>query len=302
METLSIILISLSALAVIFALIFEGKLKKDRGSKSPIKVWPEIKNVTLLGWTLISISILMSVGNGIVAKMNMDDNTEKYIQDTTIKSKLLAKSTITIDELRFQRHSDSLQIANLKELTINRSDSIKNSIVDVAVKELAEQRKILNRERENIFKHFQNEVKDNLRKILINFSEERIIPFGDDTANFISTRLNNTYIKKFELISTQDAIVDHLMETSETIDKVNFYADEASHAETPSVKKLNIRMFLSNVKVTQNLLYSIYSRVFMLKSYEQYESINFNDSISLPNRDSLNGYIYWDTYKTQMIE
>jgi hypothetical protein len=292
------VLTSLSALAVIFTIIFEGKLKKSSRQKAPIKVISEIRNVSLFGWVLILISLSMIIGNGYIAQQNIVDTNDKYIQDTIANSKLLKVSNELNVKLMAKSISDSITISNLEKLTLDnglKSDSIKLTIVDNAVKTLNEQRQAIEKERQNIFTHFRNEVEDNLRKVLLSYDEKRILGFGDSSF-FMGTRLNNTYIKKYEAISTQNVIIDHLMETSEAIEKVNYYADEVTKTPKSETKNINIRMFLGNVKTVQDFLYPIYYRVLMLNSYRQYESINFSDSIPPPNRDSLNQYILMDYY------
>jgi len=53
-------------------------------------------------------------------------------------------------------------------------------------------------------------------------------------------------------------------------------------------RKLDIRMFLANVKVLESYLISIYLRVKDLNSYKEYESLDL-DNVLLPkiDRDSL---------------
>lgn len=294
------ILTSLSALAVIFTIIFEGKLKKSNRQKSPIKVISEIKNVSLFGWVLILISVSMIIGNGYIAQQNIVDTNNKYTQDTIANSMLFKASNNMNKQLILKSINDSMTISNLKMLTLDnglKSDSIKLTIVDNAVKTLQEQKNAIERERENIFSHFQNEVEDNLRKILIYYPEERIMEFAD-TNLFSVVRLNNSYVKKYELTSTKRNIIDHLMETAESIDNVNSFADDCSKLPAKSKEKRGmLKNFSGNVKLAQTYLYPIYNRLFMLNSFKEYESLDFSDSTNMIKRDSLDNYIYIDYIK-----
>jgi hypothetical protein len=288
MKPLSIILSSLSAIAVVYAIIFEGKLKKgNKKGESGLANKSEISKVSPRGWILIGITILMCLGNGYLTVYNINDNDTKYTEDTTRYNTILKQA-------RKQRISDSTQILGLNktiEDNSNRSDSIKTAIITISAKEFEEQRKAKEKENENIFIHFQKEVQDNLRKTIVSYEKHHIMGFAD-TNLFVMTRLNNIYIKKYELISAKDTIINYLMETSEKIDRVNTYADDVAMSQDKSIRKLNIRMFLSNVEIAQNFLYAIFNKVYKLKSYKEYESINFSDSIPPPNREELNKYIY----------
>lgn len=298
MKTISIILSSLSTIALVLAIIFEGRLKSKKKSNIAIKTFrKEIRAVSCFGWILLAISVLMNFGNGYMTIANIDDNNKKTQEDSVRYFKLLNSSYEVNKQLKQKRITDSIKILNLENIGKDnglKSDSIRLSIVDNAVRAMDEQRKAIEKERENIFIHFQNEVGDNLRKTLTNYEEKHIKGFGD-TTGFISTRLKNTYIKKYQLISNKSEIIGFLIETAESIDLVNDYANNVLDAdnsenkkERAKLKNLNIRMFLQNVKIAQNYLYSIYGRVMFLKSYKEYESINFYNSTPEVDKKSIN--------------
>ena len=283
MTILTIILSTLSLVAVLLAIVFEGMLKKEVQIKPSFQsFYTEVNKLSLFGWTLIIISIILGFGNGFNSIKTIDDNKQQYVEDTLRLHEI-------IEQLRTKKIIDSIKIEHLENiLKVNglKSDSIRLVVVDNAVRSLAAQQKAIEKERQNIFIHMQNEVEENLRKILMNFNEEHILGFSD-TNLFISTRLNNNYIKKYEIISENKTIIDFFMETSEKIDAVNRYADLATETKDKTLKKLNIRMFLTNVKSVRPDLFSIYKRVLNLKSYKEYEALDFHPDTSLMDESGL---------------
>jgi len=287
MNILLFILSTLSLIAILMAIVFEGMFKSDNPQKISIKsFFIEFRKLSIFGWILIGISILLGIGNGFISIKTIRDNKLQFEQDT-IKFKEI------ISQLKIKGTSDSIKIENLKDiLKINgiKSDSIKLTLVDNAVKAMEEQRRNIERERENTFSHFQKEIEENLRKILINYEENHIKGFSDTTM-FISTRLNNMYIKEYELISSNKIIIDYLMEVAEKIDKVNMYAEKASEFIDKPTKRGNVRMFLANVELVKPDLLEIYKRIIDLKSYQQYERTNFDKSQEGINNAAIENFI-----------
>lgn len=193
----------------------------------------------------------MNLGNGYLAINNINDNDRKYNDDTTRTSTLLKAANDANKQFRAKRSSDSIQIFRLENITLNnglKSDSLKLAIISTAVKSMEEQRKVIEKDKENVFSHMQNEVEDNLQKILLYYKKERIKGF-EDTTIFISIRLTNTYINYYAAISNSKYIIGNFMDASEDINAVNDYADNVFQSRPKSeAKKLNIRMFLKNVE------------------------------------------------------
>ena len=73
MITISIILSSLSAIALVLTIIFEGELKKENRKGKLV--------LAFKGWSLIGISLLMCSGNGYLAVKSIQDNNDKYKED-----------------------------------------------------------------------------------------------------------------------------------------------------------------------------------------------------------------------------
>lgn len=284
------IITSLSTITVVLTILFEGKLKKECIEHPKLKDVPkEFGKLSNVGWLLLSTLIILTLGNGVVSYTNVLDNNKKYIEDTTRYVQLIKK-------LEKDGIKDSIEISELEKIvSINgeKSDLIKKSIVDNAVAALEEQRKAVEMQKENTFIHMQSEIEDNLKKIILHYKEDHIKGFAD-TSYFIATRLNNTYLKQYQTISSKHIIIEHLMETSALIDKVNFYAEEisSSHPKTDG-KKLNIRMFLNNVEAVKEKLYLIYTRLYNLTSYKNYETFDFSDS-TIIDRKILDHYILED--------
>lgn len=267
MNILIIALSVFSTLIVAVAIITEGRLKREEIDESVWKTFKsELSKVAALGWFLIVISFVGNLLNACLTIINTNDSNNQLLE---LKS---------------------------------NGESIKLAVIDNAAKAMEEQRISIEKERENTFIHLQNEVEDNLQKILMNYERQHILGFGD-TTTFMSTRLANYYIKKYESISKQKYVIGFLTEASEAIDKVNYYADQVLQKTSKSVeKKADIRMFLKNVEFAKDYLYPIYNRVVSLQSYKEYESINFSVSIPPVNRDTLNKYIYQSVLNRPDVE
>lgn len=293
MELLSIVLTSLSALAVILAILFEGRMKaKNNNNKSK----NEKSTLTRNGWILIIISIIIGFGNTITTCTNIRVNNEKYTEDTTKKSILLKSSYNINKQLREKSISDSIRITHLEKLTRDlglKSDSIKLSVVDNAIKALDEQRQAIERERENVFIHFQKEVKDNLSTILYEYEEKNIRDL-EDTTMFVIIRLSDIYIKKYELVSNKKIIIEALMKASEKINQSNFYADELLSMEDLKYRKLGINSFLDINEEIYNRLSSIYARISDLKSYKEYETMDFSKKGPIIDRQQLKESLFFE--------
>ena len=129
-----------------------------------------INSLTRVGWLLIALSILISIGNGYINYNSIVDNNAKYKTDTIRIHNLLV---IALDKNK----SDKIKIDSLMMLTkVNglKSDSIKYSVIENGVKVIKEQNIKIERERENAFIHLQEEVKDNLAKILYEYDKDKI--------------------------------------------------------------------------------------------------------------------------------
>jgi hypothetical protein len=282
MNIFIIILSILSLIAVLMAIVFEGMLKKDEPIKPSLNsFFVEFKKLSFFGWILIIISVLLGSGNGFISIKTINDSNLQYAEDTL-------KSNEIIGQLKTKRFIDSVRISNLEQILKDnglKSDSIKLTLVDNALQTIEQQRKAIEKERENVFAHFQNEVKENLRKILVNYEEKHINGFAD-TNLFVATRLNNDYLKKYELLSNNKIIISFLMETSEKIDIVNNYANSLSEDSDKIGRRLNLRMFLGNVNSVHPDLLSIYKRIYTLKSYKEYEQMEFsNEETSISDKE-----------------
>jgi hypothetical protein len=275
MITASIILSSISAIALIWAILFEGELKKENRKGKLI--------LAFKGWFLIVVTLLMCLGNGFLAVKNSQDNDNKYKEDST-------RFTVLLNEATKKRISDSIQISDLK----SKSESIKLAVVDNAVKAMNEQRKIIEKDKENTFAHLQNEVAEDLQKILIHYVEKQMLYYAD-TKLFTTVRLNNSFLNKYSLISSQKAIMSHFTQASEQIETINRMLDYIANDTTKNgTKKYNTTQFLIMVEGVKNYLYPIYYRVRKLKSYKEFEVINLNAPLPKNYRDELNNALELD--------
>ncbi len=285
MKTISIILSSLSMITVLFAIVFEGKLKRESRDSLSIGDTPiEIKKLSVFGWLLIILIILFSFGNGFVAFKNIVDNDKQYEIDTTNYNKLInaahedtIRYVAIIKQLKQKSFEDSINIASLsKMLNINglKSDSIKLAVVDNAVKSFEKQRLTIEKQNDNSFIRMTSEVKNNLSMIIFGLKEDNLRGLLDK-GMFTSLRLSNKHIEGYIQISSRKVIIDHLLFTSELIDKVNYYCDLLQRNINNNSTYLNV--LIPKLKKTENALLLIYERVYNLESYNDYETTQFKN-------------------------
>jgi hypothetical protein len=295
--TYVIILTSLSTAFLVLGIVFEGKLKKKKNEKSVLSLISEYEKLTRWGVSLIIATIVLNGANCYFSIKGANDSKKQHTNDTSKISFLIDASKDAKIQFQKKRYSDSTQILKLTELTVNnglKSDSIKGAIVDNAVKAINEQRKIIEKDKENTFAHFQNEVEDNLIKMLVYYEEKHIL-FFNDTNLFITIRLNNSYITKYGTISSQRVIISNLSQASESVLAVNNYCDQIMNALPKSFeKKYLITNFLARIEETKNFLYPLYYKIRKLKSYKEFESFNITAPLPKNYRDELNNYLELD--------
>jgi hypothetical protein len=225
------------------------------------------KKVKPIGWFFIGISFLINLGNGCLTIINSSDNNKQLLE---LKSK---------------------------------TDTIRFAIIDNAAKAMDEQRKTIEKERENTFIQMQNEVGENLRKTLLDFKKQRIIALID-TPLFVMTKLEDTYIKKYNSITANRYLIYYLTQSSEVINVVNYHVDKINAMGYPNDRrKTEIKLFLESVELAKDYFYPIYFRVYNINSSSEYESIKWADSIPPQiNRDLLNDYILTDYINSPFYE
>lgn len=264
MEYASFILATLSAATIIITILFEGKLKKKD------KTYAIFNSLTIIGWFLIALSLLISFGNGYTNYKSIVDNNVKNKADTTRIHNLLV---LALDKNK----SDKVKIDSLIMLTKKngqKSDSIKYSVLENGVKAINEQNKRIERERENIFIHLQKEVKDNLAKILFDYDEKTIRGLVDAN-KFPSSKLSDIYINKYEEVSNKKIIIENFMKLAELITQLNDYSDVLLSESDNKMRAFVIKNFLQTSEEIYNRSLSIYARINNLKSYKEYESFDF---------------------------
>lgn len=276
MNILSIVVIIISSIVILLAIVFEGKLKKSEAEELTTNSFiKEIKRISPFGWILIILMLFINLGNSYISNQDKITQEKQFTRDTI-------KYTEIINQLERQRIQDSLKIKELKNEIINigvKSDSIKTQVVTNAVNALNEQRMLIEKKKQNLYIQMVSEIEDNLRKIYLNYNENHIKGFVDTTL-FVSTRLKNDKLKAYIDISSEFRIIEHLIETSESIDIVNTYAENVvTSASKSKLKQMNINMFLKNVSEAKHYLLWIYRRIYGLNSYKQYEMIDFSKDV-----------------------
>jgi hypothetical protein len=300
MEKILIILFSsISFIAVFCAIVFDGRIKVKENEKKQ-RIFKEFKRefklLTSFAKILIIIGFIVNILNAFFSIKSINDNENKvkdekikYKNDSTNLMNLLLLSKYLNTVLNEKKINDSIEIDSLLKLTkLNglKSDLIKKSVVDNAVKAMDEQRERIEKEKENTYKQFQTEVIQNLLKIENNFEKNHILGFTKDTLYFINTRLDNTYINKYKLISNNSDIIMLLTIISESVDKINDHIESIIFLRSKIVEKSKImRMLLLCIDNVKFNLYSCYSNEYNLKSYRDFEKLDFT-KIEMLNIDS----------------
>ncbi len=276
----------MSTLVVLIAIIFEGRFKRDNNDNRIINLKSEFLRLSNLGWILITLTILMNLGNGYVTYKSIVDSEEQYTEDTIRYTKLLNESYDVNLKLKKKSIADSIRINKLERLSVNnglKSDSIRQEVFNNSIKTIEEHRNSIERERQNTYVHMLIEIEDNLTKVYRNFQEDHIRGFLN-IDSFIKTRLKNKYIIKYGSISSNYSIVDQLAELSEIVVNVNDYADLAWNYDKGSYnKQISINMLLSNIQSAESYLLSLYIRTAKIDNYKEFETLDFKSP--LPNFD-----------------
>lgn len=285
---LGILLTFLSTFIVLFAIVFEGRFKRANSAKLSVRKikgllmqFPnEFGKLTAPGFFLIFLSIVLGIGNATYSCISEHDQEKQYSEDTTRYRKI-------IDQLEEQAKRDSSEIMRLESIikeNTARNDSIKYAIIEGAAKEIRYKIDLEEKEKQNIFFQYKAEVILNLQKAEFALESKHLTGFIGKTS-FVSTKLSNVYLKKYQDISNNESIVEYLTASIEYIDKINYYLEQA-RTDTSS-KGLNIRNINRMVPFLKDDLCKIYYFIFNISNYRHYEKLKFNDTIWRVNCDSL---------------
>ena len=280
-EMLSVILSSLGAIAVVFSIVFEGKLKNKTTGKAKKNLINDFLSVTCAGWILIVISILMSVGNGSVTYWNLVNTKEQYKNDTTRIYNVLTTTQNLNTQLRKQRREDSTKLSSINEqLVIN------------AEKLFKEQQRVIEKEKENVFIHLQEEVATNLAYLLYNLSEESVNEKIKEKY-FPSIKLANDYIDKYQTITDNKEIIKYLMLVSKSINLSNSYLQRLSQL---SIEEMDaVKSTIESYNTVNDDIYHrlgvIYFNVYNSKTYKDFEKVGLN-RIPKINKESLKELLF----------
>lgn len=275
-EMLSVILSSLGAIAVVFSIVFEGKLKNKTTGKAKKNLINDFLSVTFAGWGLIVISILMSVGNGSVTYWNLVNTKKQYKSDTTRIYNVLTTTKILNIQLRKQRTEDS-----------NKLSTINEQLVINAEKLFKEQQRVIEKEKENVFIHLQEEVATNLAYLLYNLSEETVNEKLEEKY-FPSIKLANDYIDKYQLITDNKEIIKYLMLVSGDIQLSNSYLQRLSQLSIEDLDVVKTTIVAYN-EANDNIYHRlgvIYFNIYSAKTYKDFENIGLN-RVPKINKESL---------------
>lgn len=301
LKALSITLVVFSALAVIVALLFEGELKAKKEEK-------RFLNLTGVGLSLLSIFVITSSLNGYISIKNITDNETKSYQDSvrfankayddSISATInLVASEQIIEDLKTKRKQDSTEVMELKS-DIRRIDT---TLVKNAIEALEEQRKTVELERQNIFLHLQMEVKENLSNILI-FYNDKDVRSDIDSNKFTTVRLNCTYIKQYGYISMNQNIIDYFMNTSTQIEETNKFANKVLETDDKKLRLFRVGKFILNKEGTYKFLIAIWNKIYNIKNYKEFESVNFNSNKNIFNRSQLSNELTKDFLNKTKLE
>lgn len=266
-KTLSIIFVSSSGLAVITAIIFEGELKDKTIDR-------KVSKLTGVGLFLLILSIFVSIGNGMISYNSIEESKAKSKADSINSKKI-------IGGLKEKRKIDSLNIIDLNR-HIARLDT---TLILNTLKELEEQRQEKEREKENIFIHFRNEILLDMSSILINLDDDKIKSF-DNTDKSTNWEIRTEYQKKYLALSANKSIISYLTIVKDQIEQVNMTIQFIFYS-TPDHRTHNINALREMKNETYKYLYSILCRIQYLKSYKEYEATDFYKRMKIINIETI---------------
>ena len=113
MNAISIILTLISALIIIFVIVFEGKLKIENRDKVTFKDFKiELGKISLFWWILVILMLFLDSGNSAITIIDNQKKNNQYVKDTI-------RLTSIIETLHQKSYNDSITISNLEKLVTN---------------------------------------------------------------------------------------------------------------------------------------------------------------------------------------
>lgn len=243
------LLLLLTVIIAIIPIISNGKFVNEDNVSLKKRIKP-------LGYTFI---LLILISN-IFAFYSSDKALKEAKAEATKQAK---KDSAQIDYL-----------TQLADINIKKTDAVKVQLIDNAVKVLEEQRLAVERERENAFILLKKEVEDNLSKILLDFSDETIESYKDTAKGkiFTAIRLDNLYINKYVLISTNSIINEYLLDAIESNNNVNIFANSVNSVNSKS-RNFQVDQVMKMKEIAYRFLVRLYIMTKDLKSYKSFEAI-----------------------------
>jgi hypothetical protein len=257
-KALSVVLTTFSGFAVIYAIIFEGELKR--------KTEKDRSHLTGTGMFLIVLYIAVSFGNGYNARNTIEENKNQSERDSISTGQIISNLKEANKKLEFQRKADS---ANIIELNA-RLARLDTTLIINAIKQLEEQRKIAEKEKVNAFVHLKTEIIFNLRQIYVNLKDSRLDSFKDTSSFIVATGFNIENIKKYQSISSNENVINNLTAISNSIQ----YLDESCKfilTTNGNEKIANVESFKESIIEIYNQLYIALCQILTYRTYNEFE-------------------------------
>lgn len=262
-KALSVVLTTFSGCAVIYAIIFEGELKRKIKGKSKL---------TGIGFFLIIIYIAVSIGNGYNARNTIEENEQQSARDSVSDEQIIANLIEANRKLEDKRRVDS---ANIVELNA-RLARLDTTLILNALKELEEQRRTKEEEKENIFLHFKSENTINLKLIYLNYKDsdfDRIMK-KDNRSFFVSTGFTYDFAIKYMNISNNSYLVENLNALIQQTNILNEMCNLIRTNEEEKTRLENIENFKKGIAHIHNILYGFLCQFKNCDSYRDFELLN----------------------------
>ena len=266
-KALSVVLTTFSGFAVIYAIIFEGELKKEKDGRSKL---------TLIGFFLIVLYVAVSFGNGYNARNTIAENEQQSQRDSISTEQIISDLKDANRKLEIQRKQDSTNIIELNA-RITRLDT---TLILNAIKELEEQRRVAEQQKENTFYHLKTEIIYNLRLIYDRFSNSELNEFrtSNDSTFFITTGFHNDYISQYKTMSGNQLYINNLSHIENYILELDHLYNSVRNSKG-SKRVNNIESLKKGVALLHNSLYPVLCSIYNLESYKQFESLDKGDKV-----------------------
>lgn len=276
-KVLTFLLPIISTLVVVLAIVYDGKLVADNNK-------PLLRKIKPAGYILILFTLFLNLYQSVSSDNTLTE-TKALARTKEIKDSIRIADLTQLAKENLIKTDENTTIA---DANLKKTEAIKVQLIDNTLKEFKEQRLAVERQRENIFIHFRNELGLNIAYIFNDLDDTKIKSY-DGKEVFINLILKDEYLKKYIAQTNNEQTIRDLLHLNNLIEQTNTTIQILLHSK-PNEKTINI-----NALLTQKIeLYRYFYKTFCIasdcKSYKEYEEFNYNTRFKFFNQETFFKY------------